>query len=155
MTLYRMDVIDEEKQVHATSVAKDGVNFDYSSLGLGKVFIIVIKRDMELQWADMFKDNIRSTLRKSLKDDEIEVILIAGIDPDDIKFFRITPIDLTPPKPKSLHSRKIRRRAKFDSTNSKKEDDQILQKDEKEEKVQKEETSRGDEESETWWPWTV
>jgi hypothetical protein len=151
MTLYNIEALDEEKKMVGS--IPDGPPFESMSV-VDKAFIVVMEYDFPIEHADRFKNHIQDTLRKALKDDEIEVLIIGGIDPEKIKFFRVTKNIPSKQKKKSLHSRKIKRRMKVDSNNTKKEDDKVVQKDQEEEKIQEEKTSRGSEESETgrFWP---
>lgn len=151
MTLYRLDVLDEDKKVQGTAISKEGVDFDYNSVNLGNVLIMLMNEKTSVDLAENIRNHVQGALRRAHENDKIEVVIIGTDNPDSIKFFRITPIDLSPPKKKSLHSRKIRR--KFDSTDTKKEDAKVIQEDEEEEEVQEKEASRGGKEKTTGGIW--
>ena len=156
MSLYTVEVIrDELSSKNCTFTIEGEKAKTFSMYDAGNLGFIVV---MEKDFGEGFNDNFRRLFEKFIRrlfGPDTHSIYIMGVDPSKIKFFRVNPADYESLKPKrSLHSRKIKRRRKLDSNNTKKEDAPSIQKSEEEEKISEEETSSRTEESKVggFWP---
>jgi hypothetical protein len=147
MTIYKL----EKMGYYNEKVNSAGISFHARITDLDCALFISIKRVLSMEDVDGIRKSVRDTMRKATGNNNYEVIVLAGLDPQDLSLYKMVREKTPVIKKKSLYSRKTKWRGKVDSNNTKKEDDKIVQKDQEEEKVQEEKTSRGDEKSETGW----